>query len=287
MILLLSSRPKVLKEYFGQNNIEYIYATKEEFKTESFYTNIAKIKNKIKSAIVYNFGHIINSKWLQLFPFINYHFSLLPKYRGATPIPATILNQDKFTGITCQHIVEELDAGNIICQKKYKRPFHMTAGELFDWLENKLPHITQEILNNRLYETPGVPQGNEFTLAPKDLLRISNAKLRFAEFTAKEIVARILAFNPEPLARAIVLFNNGKQISEREFIIHKARIIKNNNRFLSTPLKPGSVLFIKKTGLVVGTLQGNVHILQAGFSGKKVLSGLELLSLKGKIKKVL
>jgi methionyl-tRNA formyltransferase len=51
---------------------------------------------------------------------INIHFSLLPKYRGASPIQSALLNGDKETGITFIEMSEKLDSGNIISTEKTK-----------------------------------------------------------------------------------------------------------------------------------------------------------------------
>jgi methionyl-tRNA formyltransferase len=61
-------------------------------------------------------GHYFGPKFLSLFPIaaINIHPSLLPLYRGCAPIQCALLNGDKQTGITVQHIVAEVDCGNIL-----------------------------------------------------------------------------------------------------------------------------------------------------------------------------
>ena len=85
----------------------------------------ASVREKISSLnpdilVCFAYGKIFGPKFLELFPLgaINLHPSLLPKYRGCAPVPASILNQDKITGITIQRLVQQMDAGDILLQKE-------------------------------------------------------------------------------------------------------------------------------------------------------------------------
>jgi len=70
--------------------------------------------------VCFAYGHIFGPKFLEMFKMggINLHPSLLPKYRGCTPIPAAILNRDKETGFTVQRLSLKMDEGEILAQKK-------------------------------------------------------------------------------------------------------------------------------------------------------------------------
>lgn len=70
--------------------------------------------------IVIAYGKILPEKLITLptYGTINVHYSLLPKYRGATPVESAILNGDKTTGVCIQKMVYELDAGDIITSKE-------------------------------------------------------------------------------------------------------------------------------------------------------------------------
>lgn len=69
--------------------------------------------------VCFAYGKIFGPKFMALFPQggINIHPSLLPKYRGCAPVPAAILNQESETGVSIQRIAQEMDTGNILCQK--------------------------------------------------------------------------------------------------------------------------------------------------------------------------
>ncbi|HJX45723.1 MAG TPA: methionyl-tRNA formyltransferase [Patescibacteria group bacterium] len=98
------------------------------------------IKNSITAdmGILASYGKIIPKSVINYFKFgiINVHPSCLPKYRGASPIQASIISQDNETGVSIIKLDEKLDHGPIVCQFK----------------EEILPQDTFESLRNRLFE---------------------------------------------------------------------------------------------------------------------------------------
>lgn len=83
-------------------------------------------------AIVVAYGKIFPESLIASFPkgVLNVHYSLLPKYRGATPLEAALLAGEQETGVTVQKMARELDAGDIIAQKAAPIAQHETAREL-------------------------------------------------------------------------------------------------------------------------------------------------------------
>lgn len=83
-------------------------------------------------ALVVAYGKIFPETLIQTFPkgVINVHYSLLPKYRGATPLETALLAGDMTTGVTLQKMVRELDAGDIIAQRATTIGESETAREL-------------------------------------------------------------------------------------------------------------------------------------------------------------
>jgi methionyl-tRNA formyltransferase len=71
--------------------------------------------------VSFAYGRIFGPKFLGLFPMggINVHPSLLPKYRGAAPIPAAILGREGETGVTIQRLALQMDAGDILAQERF------------------------------------------------------------------------------------------------------------------------------------------------------------------------
>jgi methionyl-tRNA formyltransferase len=100
--------------------------------------------------IVIAYGKILPEKIINLpkYGTINLHYSLLPKYRGASPVETAILNADKETGITIQQMVYKLDAGNILFQEKVSITEDETANELRTKLNQRALQVFPEFLEN-------------------------------------------------------------------------------------------------------------------------------------------
>lgn len=79
---------------------------------------------------------------------INIHGSILPKYRGASPIQATLLNNDKETGITIMKMDAGMDTGNMIDILRFRIPFDWTTKELID----EMKKIGPKFLNDTLWK---------------------------------------------------------------------------------------------------------------------------------------
>jgi methionyl-tRNA formyltransferase len=130
---------------------------------------------------------------------INTHASLLPRYRGAAPIPRAILNGDSVTGITTMIVVEALDSGPILLQKEVPIPLEMTAGQLSEVLSkvaaNLLIQTMDGLSNNAILP---IPQAEHLvSWAP----RITKEMAPICwEKRALEIHNQIRAMNPWPVA---------------------------------------------------------------------------------------
>lgn len=103
--------------------------------------------------IVVAYGEILPKKILDSFPLgvLNIHPSLLPKYRGPSPIQAAILNQDKETGITIIKLDDKMDHGSIVAQKKIKLNKTITADELHDNLAKSGANLLLKILPDYIF----------------------------------------------------------------------------------------------------------------------------------------
>jgi methionyl-tRNA formyltransferase len=113
-------------------------------------------------AICVAYGKIFPESLIERFPkgVINVHYSLLPKYRGATPLETALLAGETETGVTLQKMVKELDAGDIIAQKSTPIGDDETAREL----RPRLIEMGAELLVNSL---PKYLSG-ELTPMPQD-----------------------------------------------------------------------------------------------------------------------
>jgi methionyl-tRNA formyltransferase len=136
-----------------------------QFKPEKLSAEIRESLARLKPDILVSFayGHIFGPQFLALFPLggINIHPSLLPKYRGPSPIQAAILNRDRETGITIQTIAPEIDTGTILLQEGFPLNGRETTASLNDLVARTaaalLPVARQKLADGSIQ---GQPQDN-------------------------------------------------------------------------------------------------------------------------------
>ena len=145
-------------------NIE-LQTDKEFFKDKDRFTNYISQKN-VKLVILFSFGAIIKKWALELVPMLNVHFSLLPQYRGAVPVIASILNGDNETGITIHKVEPEIDAGDILLQVKYRYAENDTAKSAFEALTNISINMLENMLLGQNIDKGIVFENLEFLYVP-------------------------------------------------------------------------------------------------------------------------
>jgi methionyl-tRNA formyltransferase len=122
-------------------------------------------------AICVAYGKIFPEALIDAFPrgVLNVHYSLLPKYRGATPLETALLSGDSETGVTVQKMVMELDAGDILAQESVKIAADETARELRPRLITVGAHLLAETLPSFLSDnlTPRPQDDSQATRAYK------------------------------------------------------------------------------------------------------------------------
>jgi methionyl-tRNA formyltransferase len=98
--------------------------------------------------VVAAYGQILPRAILNHAPCINLHASILPQYRGASPIQQTLLNDDKVTGVTAMLMEEGLDTGDILKIERLDVPEDMMVETLFDSLTTVATSLTVDVLKN-------------------------------------------------------------------------------------------------------------------------------------------
>jgi len=211
--------------------------------------------------VSFAYGRIFGPKFLALFPLggINIHPSLLPKYRGPSPIQAAILNRDTVTGITVQRLAQEMDSGDILAVEQFQLMGGETFGSLSEVVSGKSANLLLEVLGNIADgKAEGTPQDHgkaSFCSVIKKDDGIIDWKM-----SASQIEARIRAFDPWPLCRTV---HNGRQL----FIL-KADVFKDKD----TGVKPALVLGIdKQAGILVQTGEGILAVKELQYQAKKAL----------------
>lgn len=152
--------------------------------------------------VVADFGAIIPLKILNLFPYgvINIHPSLLPKYRGPSPVQNAILNGDKRTGVTIIKLDKYVDHGDVIAQVDEEIKPNDTAQSLYERLFKIGGTLLEKVISK--YETQQVvfiPQNHEHATFTKMLTR-EDGYIDFKEFfSSKDFFERMVrAYYPWP-----------------------------------------------------------------------------------------
>lgn len=123
----LALSPTPVKEWGERHDVPVLSPEKL---TSDISQTIAETGALYGIAVAY--GKILPEKLIQVFPkgVINIHYSLLPKYRGASPVETALLHGETVTGVTIQQMVKELDAGDVLAQKTLSIEPEETTREL-------------------------------------------------------------------------------------------------------------------------------------------------------------
>ena len=201
---------------------------------------------------------------------INVHGSLLPKYRGGSPIQTAIINGEKETGITVMYMASKMDSGNIIAQRSIPILDTDDNGTMFNKLSVLGRDLLMEVLPSIFDKTnPSIPQ---------DEVKVTYAynithEQQFINWnkTSKEIVNLIRGLAPNPTALTSI---NGTIIK-----VFKAKEVSVEGQYT-----PGEVIKLNKE-LLIATSDGAVSILELQQSGKNkmdvksFLNGQKILAL--------
>ncbi len=214
--------------------------------------------------ILVDFGIIVSQDVIDYFPFgiANSHFSLLPKWRGADPITFSILSGDARTGVSLMLLVEKMDAGPLLGQKKLL----MTLDETSYTLTNNLIELSDELMAELL---PAYIAGqlNSYE-QDKDVTPTYSRKLTkvdgIIDWTkpAEQLEREIRAFHDWPKSRTT--------LGKKEIIITEATVADLRG-------KPGQILE-KHNRLVIACGQDCLEIIKLKPAGKKEMSAKAFLA---------
>jgi methionyl-tRNA formyltransferase len=223
--------------------------------------------------ISFAFVRLFGPKFLALFPLggINIHPSLLPKYRGPSPIQAAILNRDNVTGITIQYLAKEMDCGDILASEQLQLTGMETAGSLSGIVSQRAAFLLPEALKKIVEGGKGRAQ-DESKVSYCSLISRDDGLIDWRK-SALEIEAKIRAFTPWPLCRTIH--------NRRELFILKADIF-NGDYFSEAGGKeviPGQVLGMdKQNGILIQTGDGILSVTELQYQAKKALFWRDFLN---------
>jgi len=220
--------------------------------------------------IVVSYGQIIPEKILYMFPkgCINVHASLLPRWRGPSPIQSAILSGDKKTGISIIKMNNKIDAGNIIMSKECTISPEETSSTLseklikigikalIETLNQIKDNITLEIQQNEKYATFSKK------IFKKDALLNWNKSADFLE-------RLIRAFNPWPICYFI--------IDDIPIKVWQAKVIQNTIYYNNSI---GKIISIDKNGLQINTKNKILNIEKIQLPSKNIVNIKEIILSK-------
>ncbi len=242
--------PTPVKKYAIENNLKVL--TPISLKDE----DVSRFKPDF--IVVAAYGLLLPKSVLDVAPCINLHASILPKYRGASPIQSAILNGDKFTGVTSMLMDEGLDTGDILVWD-YTEVGKKTSIDLFDELgdiaSNQIIYTLQNFSNIK-----PLPQIDAIASYAKKIKKEDG----FVDFSDALVMDRkYRAFKPWP-----GIFCEKFKINEMEFL-------SENGEY-----KRGEILKIDKSGVEVGCERGRVKLIKVQVPGKKEVSAFDFVNGK-------
>lgn len=151
------------------------------------------------------FGQILSQEIIDIpkFGVINVHASLLPLYRGASPINYAILNGEKKTGVTIMRTDAGIDTGDILTQSETEIGENETAGELFERLAVMGAELLFKTFDSIIDGTAVYVKQDGAKASFTKMIKKEDAKLDFNESAIKNF-NRVRAFNPAPVAYAFM-----------------------------------------------------------------------------------
>ncbi len=241
-------------------------------------------KRGIELSVVVAYGKILPEAVIEAprHGSINLHASMLPKYRGPSPLVAAILEGETSTGITLQKIQRRVDAGDIILQREVPIEAEDTAGDLLQRIMAICPGFIVEGLRGYLEGTLVPRPQNEAQATYCTMIGKEDGLLDWSE-PARTVVNRIRAYNPWPVAYT---FLDGKTLR----IFKAGRAGRKETADGEYSGVSGTIVDVDKAeGILVLTGQGAVGIRQLQLENRRRMTHREFVcgcrELVGKVLK--
>lgn len=207
--------------------------------------------------IVAAYGQILPKEILDIAPCINLHASLLPKYRGASPIQESLLNDDFYTGVTSMLMEEELDSGDILGLQYLKITSSMEVSEAFERLSKIAAKLTITTLDN--YENIKPIKQNESEVSFCKKIKKDDGLVNFLD--AKILYLKYKAYSYWP---GIFL--------ESELKLKDINLVETDS-----VNEEGKILEISKDFIVIGCKKGSLKIKTLQAPSKKAISSVDYI----------
>lgn len=207
--------------------------------------------------IVAAYGQILPKEILDIAPCINLHASLLPKYRGASPIQESLLNDDSYTGVTSMLMEEGLDSGDILAFQYLKVTPTMEVSAAFEELSQIAAKLTITTLDN--FENIKPLKQNEAEVSFCKKIKKEDGLVDFLD--AKRLILKYKAYSYWP---GIFL---SSELKLKDIELNEEISINN----------PGEILEIKKDYILVACEKGSLKIKTLQAPSKKAISSVDFV----------
>lgn len=251
---------------FAESHLQTLPISKpESVNTEAFLNHLTELQPDV--IVVFAFGQLLKDAVLN-FPrlgCINVHTSILPKYRGASPINAAILNGDANTGVSIMQMERGLDSGPVFAC--YETP--ILGEDTYETLENKLALLSAEKLVETLL---AIEEGLTATAQDETLVthvgKIAKADgLADWSKSALELERLSRAYFPWPTLH----FFAGEGKKEKKISVAKAIVHQDLKG------EPGEFLTLGKDGWIIACGTGALELVEIIPAGARRMTAVEFL----------
>ena len=229
---------------------------------DAFRREVAAVSPQV--LVVAAFGRIFRREFLDLFPQggINLHPSLLPRFRGPSPVSAVILAGDAETGVTIQRIALKFDTGDILAQERYPLTGTETTASLTEALAERGAALMASVLAAIDTGTPPAPiVQNDAEATYCHVLKKEEGAVLWEE-SARVIDRKVRAFDPWPRAAT--------SISGESLLLLKSHVYPGTLGSETSGAQPGTVLSSdKEHGILVQTGEGVLAVERLQMQFKK------------------
>jgi methionyl-tRNA formyltransferase len=217
---------------------------------------IGKLVNGLDLVLTIGFGTIIPEDILQIprYGFINLHFSLLPRWRGAAPVQRAIEAGDSVTGVTVFQLDKGMDTGPIYSTSQITLSSEVSTGQLFDTLADLGVKPVLSSLQMIVAGEKPKPQSEVGATRAKKLSK-EEGRIDWTS-EALDILRKVNAFNPNPGAWS-------------EF---RGQVLKINAVRISDQILPAGQINSFSKSILVGTSSYAVELIEVTPAGKSTLS---------------
>ena len=251
--------PPHIKQYCLENNINIPILQPKKLKDNLVaYISIKELEPDF--IVVAAYGQILPKEILNLAPCINLHASILPNYRGASPIQEGILNDDEYLGVTSMLMEVGLDCGDILGYSYLKNEKNMLVSEAFTKLSNLAAKLTITTLDN--YDKLKPIKQNDSSASFCKKIKKEDGEVDFN--CAKKLFSKYKAYSFWPG----IFLKSELKLKDIEFVENSSQNIA------------GEILEIAKDYIVVGCNQGRLKIRTLQAPSKNSINSVEYI--KGK-----